>query len=663
MRIFKLLILFFVFISCAAKAKQDNFVRHNVAKGETIYQIAIKYQVTPYDIYRLNPDAKKGIEEGTILLIPKASSVAITKKETKNIIHEVKAKETLYSIAREYEVSVPQLQEWNAELLKDGLKKGQEIIVGKEEVAVTENYLEVENTKNTVETFSHKVLPQETLYGISKKYNVAIEDIIAQNPDAKDGLKEGSILTLKRKTEKTVTTVGSTNSNSNLYTVKPKQTLFSLTRELNISREELFALNPDLKDGLKEGMVLKLPTTTSTSTSTVVTNTTSPESSIKVIPLDDFPKKDTINFIVKPVANLVVTANKKKKKNLVLLLPFNLSKLDANTALTKQDLKENPLLNLSLEFYSGAMMAIDSARVLGLPVQVKILDVESSRTSSNIAKLISDNDFSNVDAVIGPFQNSHAEKTAEFLLKDSIPVISPLSKEVGLKLPNLYNAVPSEDYMVKKLFEYFKVNNGNVVAVVSNKKGSTKEYLESRYQDIKFPGYTAKGSVDTDQLKIFLQKNKKNYVIIESETTAQILNVTNFLKKLKPEYDIQMVVLKLYETLDFEEIPMTNLTELNMLFPSIRKEIETNSDKMFANKYKKENGTLPSSAAARGFDVTFDTILRICQNEGFAKSNQNFRTEYFENTFDYVNDNGNIINKGVYLMYYDTDYSIKRVIE
>ena len=72
---------------------------------------------------------------------------------------------------------------------------------------------------------------------------------------------------------------------------------------------------------------------------------------------------------------------------------------------------------------------------------------------------------------------------------------------------------------------------------------------------------------------------------------------------------------------------------------------------------------MPSSAAARGFDVTFDTILRICQNEGYAKSNQTFKTEYFENTFDYVNDNGNIINKGVYLMYYDTDYSIKRVIE
>ncbi|WP_130733618.1 LysM peptidoglycan-binding domain-containing protein [Flavobacterium sp. J27] len=648
MRIFKLLILFFVFTACAAKVKQDNFLRHNVAKGETIYQIARKYQVTPFDIYRLNPDAKNGIEEGRVLLIPNGSSkVTSVKTETKNIIHEVKARETLYSIAREYEVTVPQLQEWNAELLQDGLKKGQEIIVGKEALPVNENYIEVQNTKNTVETFSHKVQPQETLYGISKKYHITIADIIAQNPEASDGLKVGSVLTLKKKSEKTVTEI---NHETNLYTVKPRQTFYSLTRELNISKEELVALNPELKEGLKEGMILKLPGASNSNTNTDgITNIT-----------DNGVAKDTLIF-EKRVRNLQNSVNKNKKKNLVLLLPFNLSKVESNSSSFKQTLKENPLLNLSLEFYSGAIMAIDSARVLGLPVNVKILDVESSRTTSNIAKLISDNDFSNVAAVIGPFQNSHAEKTAELLLKDSIPVISPLSKEVGAKYPNLYNAVPSEEFMIKKLFEHFKANNGNVVAVVSAKKGSTKEFLESRYPEIKFPGFNAKGGVDTDQLKIFLQKGKKNYVIIESETTAQILNVTNFLNKLQPEYDIQLVVLKLYDTLDFEEIPMTNLTELNMLFPSNRKEIETDTDKAFANKYKKENGTLPSAAAAKGFDITWDTILRICQEEGFAQSVKNYKTEYFENTFDYVNYNGNIINNGVYLLYYDTDYTIKTV--
>lgn len=95
---------------------------------------------------------------------------------------------------------------------------------------------------------------------------------------------------------------------------------------------------------------------------------------------------------------------KDKKRNLVLLLPFNLNKIESDSIKTQKDyLKDNKFLNLTLDFYSGAMMAIDSARVLGLPVHVKILDVESSRSSSNVAQLISKNDFSKVDAVIGPF--------------------------------------------------------------------------------------------------------------------------------------------------------------------------------------------------------------------------------------------------------------------
>lgn len=619
----------FFFSSCVAKAKQEPYIKHNVVKGETIYQIAIKYQVTPFDIFRINPDAKNGIQENTILLIPKNTSKI--KEESKNIIHEVKAKETLYSIAKEYEVSIDQIKEWNEELLKDGLKKGQEIIVGKEKLPLNESYVEVQNTKTATESFSHKVQPKETLFGIATKYGISIEDIIAQNPDVKEGLNEGDILNLKKKSEKTIVEI---NDKTKLYTVKPKQTLYSLVKELKVSKEELFKLNPELEEGLKEGMILKLPFQTTSN--------------------------DSI-YIEKKIINLTDNLNKKQKRDLVLLLPFNLNKIQTDSTKTsKEYIKEDKFLNLTLDFYAGAMIAIDSAKVLGLPVTVKILDVQSTRNTSNISQLLKNNDFSNVSAVIGPFQNSHVETTAQLLKTYNTPVISPLSKEVGAKLPNLYNAVPTEEYMIRKLFNYFNVNNGNVLGVISPKKTSTKTFLTENYPQTRIVSYNDKGGVDMDNLKSLLVKGKKNFVILESETTAHILNVTNFLKKNKEEYNIQLVVLQLYDTLDFEEIPITNLTELNMLFPSTKKEIESDADKIFEKKYRNENGVAPSTSAARGFDITFDTILRICQEEGYANSAEKHKTQYFENSFDYINDNGNIINNGVFLLYYDTDYTIKQ---
>ena len=131
MKVFKILFFLFIFSSCIANVKQDNFRKHVVAKGETVYQIAKQYQVTPLDIYKLNPDAINGIEESSILLIPKlgVASVGIEKYQDAIKRHKVLTKETLYSIAKLYEVSVADLQEWNEELLKDGLKIDQEIVV------------------------------------------------------------------------------------------------------------------------------------------------------------------------------------------------------------------------------------------------------------------------------------------------------------------------------------------------------------------------------------------------------------------------------------------------------------------------------------------------------------------------------------------------------
>lgn len=644
MRIFKLLIVFFFFSSCVAKAKQDSFIKHNVEKGETIYSVARKYQITPFDIYRLNPDAKNGIVENTILLIPRKST-PILKQEVKTIVHEVKAKETLYSIAKEYEVTVAQLEEWNAELLKDGLKKGQEIIVSKEDLPLNESYVEVKNVKNVTETFSHKVLPQETIYGIATKYNISMDDLVSQNPDVKEGLKEGMILTLKKETVKSSTAINGTN----VYAVKSGETLYSLSKKINVSQEELIKLNPDLADGLKEGMILKLPSTGKSQTTIS-------------LPVNPIKKDSLVVFTPKNLVSLADSINVEQQRNLVLLLPFNMERISADSdKSTKQLIKGDNFLNLTLDFYSGALMAIDSAKVLGLPVNIKVLNIESDRTSSNIAKIIEENDFSKVDAVIGPFQNSHVETTAQLLSKYNTPVISPLSKEVGMKLPNLYNAVPTEKYMMDKLFNYFKEKEGNVIAVVSTKKKSAKEYLTGNYPEVKYPEFADNGSVDLNSLKTLLVKGKKNFVIIESQTTNQILNTTNFLKKLKEDFDIQLVVLKLYDTLEVIDIPISNLTELNMMFPSNKKEGESDADKIFEMKYRRLNGISPTGAASKGFDVTFDTLLRICQKEGYAKSIEKVKTEYYENTFDYVNDNGNIINNGVYLMYYDTDLTIKQV--
>jgi len=58
--------------------------------------------------------------------------------------------------------------------------------------------------------------------------------------------------------------------------------------------------------------------------------------------------------------------------------------------------------------------------------------------------------------------------------------------------------------------------------------------------------------------------------------------------------------------------------------------------------------------------VTFDAMLRICQPKGFVKSAATTKTEYIENAFDYSSNNGMITNNATYLLYYDSDLTIKQ---
>ncbi len=629
MKLLKVVFFVFLFSSCVAQNSQDGVKKHVVAKGETVYQIAKQYQITPFDIYRLNPDAKDGIQENTTLLIPSKIGEAQNNsvKTNSSNKHKVLPKETLYSIAKMYEVSVADLKEWNEAELKDGLKIGQEIIVSVKYAPSNSGYVEVEEVKTTSTVSSHVVKTQETKFGISKKYNITIEELERLNPQIVEGLEIGQILKIKENSVEETIEIKEAKS-TEFYAVQPDETLYSLSKKLNISQDELIKLNPEIKLRFKEGMVLKVPVT---------------------------------NVSNKQKVDLFATVKKDRKRNLVLLLPFNVNKIETDSLKTQKDyLKDNKFLNLTLDFYSGAMMAIDSAKVLGLPVHIKILDVESSKSSSNVAQLIVKNDFSKVDAVIGPFMYSHVENTAQLLSKYKTPVISPLSKEIGLPLENLYYSIPSSESLTDKMFDYFENKSGNVVAVISSKKGATKDYLLKKYPNVKYPSFDEKGALNIENLKSLLVKGQKNFVILETEKAALILNTTKALMKFKEEFDLQLVVLELYDTLDFEEIPMTNLTELNMLFPSYRKEVDTDAGRIFEKEFKKKNNVNPNAYATKGFDLTFDTILRICQEDGFVPSAKNSISEQVENTFNYNFKEGRNVNDGIYIMYYDTDYSIKQ---
>lgn len=618
----------------------QSYEKHKVEKGETITQIAQKYNVTPHDIYQLNPDAQSGLKPNSILLIPKKGTSVKTAWSTQTQSHNVLAKETLFAIEKKYEITDEALKKANPFLEKDGLQIGQVLTIpSKTALKATSPIQE--------KPVYHEVLPKETKYSIAKKYGITIQQLEKRNPEIIPNLTIGYRLLIKGtapKTEVISTTEPKKESAAKIpqktieavkyvnYEVKPKETLFSLSKMFGLSQEELIRLNPALANSVEIGMILKVPAT----------------------PTISFETKKAITVLTNKYVGFT-------KMKIVLLLPFNIPLVEGDTLNSiATRLKKDKFLNMTLDFYSGAMIAIDSAKTLGLPINFKIFDSQESKSSSNIASIIQQNSLETADAIIGPFYQSNIEITAQLLDSNSVPVISPLSKDVGNSYPNLYQTIPTADNLKSAIFNFMKSKGGNMIAVVDKKRESSRQYFEQNQKEVKIAPLSDNGNLSAANLKSLFVKDRINYVILETGNTVMIKTTMTTMVDAMQEYEVQLITLENNETLDTDEIKFENLVKLRLMYPSIYKENESAEALVFKNEYRKKNKIFPNTYATRGFDVTFDTMMRLLQNKAFLECANTITTEQVDNKFDYIKkEDGGYTNKGIYILYYDSDLTVK----
>jgi cell wall-associated NlpC family hydrolase len=313
MKYYKLLFIL-AFINFTNVFSQEKLIKHTVKKGETVSAIAQKYQVEPSAIYELNPDCSRTLKLESVILIPRTSSKGIKSKvqskvATLETTHEVQPKETLFGIAKQYEISLEEINVANPELAETGLKAGQKIkiptkdnqknvAVIKKEIPKSESKKEVvlkdKNGKSAAEsevlkttTLTHEVLPSETKFGIAKQYGISVADLDKANPileseALKAGqkiripVKEGTEVSLpivkkaevispikievKEKAKEAIVVINKEAVEENAATVThevmPKETKYGIAKKYGISVAELENQNPTIVKNLYVGAKL-----------------------------------------------------------------------------------------------------------------------------------------------------------------------------------------------------------------------------------------------------------------------------------------------------------------------------------------------------------------------------------------------------------------------
>ncbi|WP_424494541.1 LysM peptidoglycan-binding domain-containing protein [Salinimicrobium sp. GXAS 041] len=634
------LFLFFQMLSGAAFAQQYKY--HIVEEGETVESVARKYNTTKEAIYQLNPDARNGVRASSKLVVPIGEQVAAENNEVKFETHRVRRKETLFSLSQQYNVEIEDIRRYNKHLYSEELRRGEKIripiSIQKTTEIPNEKFQDEESPANILNLSAgeHVVLPQETMYGISRKYNLTIEELEELNPGL-DSLRPGMIL--KISTEEDRTAAALEDRLFKYYQVQPQETLFSLTRRFGISKDSLIVLNPALADGLKSGMVLKIPNLDARLESSYA-----PEENI---------------------VNLENSISNYETKNLVVMLPFNLNKITQTdtSSNAQQQIKRDKVLQISLDFYSGVLMAIDSAKAIGLSSKVQIFDTQQSVYEVN--NIINTNDFSDVDAVVGPILQSTAEAAAGKLRPQGIPVISPLTKRETSRLENFYQSRPTDEMLTDVMISYLSENSAgkNFIIVADGSEASKKQQLISAFPGARVVTPKQGNVVDRSQLASVLVKERSNWVILESNSIGVLSNTTSYLNSLADDFDITLFTTNKNNSFESDNISNRHLSKLHFHYPSVDKEYERSEANAFVKNYSQKYGVEPNRYAVRGFDVTYDILLRLASSGNLTESMEaDITTEYVENKFSYgKTPTGGYLNRAIYIMSYDDDMTLKVV--
>lgn len=230
------------------------YYRYQVKDGDSLYGICKELGWEQALVTSLNPSTKSSVKKGEFIYYPIESGQAAQEGNPTEIRHKIMSGETVYGIAKQYNVSTEEIYAANPGT-EYGIKEGAELIIPTRRTADKDGYIK------------HKIQADETLYGTAKRYNTSISQILHDNPGVSDtNFQAGKIIRVlpdsnNKNLVKETTTVNRLISVSN-YKVKKNQTWADVAKKTKVDVNLLKDANPGVTE-LRKDLVLVVPQTVS----------------------------------------------------------------------------------------------------------------------------------------------------------------------------------------------------------------------------------------------------------------------------------------------------------------------------------------------------------------------------------------------------------------
>ena len=497
----------------------------------------------------------------------------------KYTIHDVAKGETLYSLSRQYGVTIDDIKGAN-EVLANGLKAGQRIkIPMKSAVDATQSQTVAEAPQPqpqtpkeevaTTTTTTHKVARRETLYSLSKRYDVTIEELYALNPHIKSGLKAGEIVTIP------------------------------------------------LKRVASQPAPVPAPAPTPAPTTTPVKEELADEARVTTAPQQQQDVTDSSSTTTEQTPLRILKRG--ERAEVALMLPLGS--------------EERPSQNY-LDFYRGFLIGLDSVRMAGYSVNLNLYN--TAHDYNRVAEIISSGALNRADLVVGPVYEDELIPVAEALKAKGTPVVSPLANLTQCSGNHIFQMSPAPTSKLDKVRGMFDGSKRVVIistdnvdkefdAEVRGMLKGTEYVVEHKYvyehpsviekrekerEKMREAGLVVDDTPSPSDMSPLLQGDTPSVIVITADNEIEVDRIlaaiasANIALTARSQRVVPFVVFgnnrwNRYRNIDRATLFNNNVTMLSTYHARRSEPVIKGFDKRFVAEY----GLLPSLYAYRGYDA------------------------------------------------------------
>ena len=592
-------------------------------------------------------------------------------------MHKVLGGQTLFSISRTYGVTVQDIAAANPAIKLEVISEGQVLKIP--EISTLDEFSESYYGLTKDDFIYHTVKSQQTVNYLSKKYNVAKKEIYSYNPGSEEVIQIGQVIKIPKahiiQSSGDMPNIDTTH----IYTVKQGDTLYSLSKKFGVSVADLILINPQLRWGLKTGMVLNL----------------SGERQIS-----PFAHTDTLD--IRSITSFryhsdIICDSIRNNRNpqpikVVMLLPFHARELLALDTITNDSARKanenykylNRGINFT-EFYEGFLIAVDSIQKLG--AQVTLFTYDTKSDTMQIEQILKELEIIRPDLIFGPILPENIKHVSVYAQTNSIPIVLPLSSHKNKATngnPYAITLIPDIDTELNYCADYLSQFHDKNIILIHNEDslGSLKidefretlfayfssksTYEEVLYKEIRLNDTSEKNLAHT------LRENIDNVVFIVSSNEAYVSNIIGLLRiNQSLGYNIQAFGLPVWRS--FDNLRIELLHQLNtVIYVPFFIDYTSKKTQKFLTQARSKLGHEPYRKVknGKGYNYTYlgyeSGLMFLSLWHSYGKDLRNclcyMDGEMPQTTYRLKWDaNGGFSNVSINFVNYTTDYDVKLI--